>query len=66
LEGCHTLFVNDSHNITGVPSATLAQLFFPEAQARAEKLTGTSTLVSIDAARKLIGFEPEFSVGRWL
>jgi len=66
LEGCHTLFVNDSHNITGVPSATLAQLFFPEAQARAEKLTGTSTMVSIDAARKLIGFEPEFSVGRWL
>jgi len=65
-EGSHALFVNDNHNITGLPSLALAQLFFPEAAARAEDMPGTATLVAIDAARKLIGFEPEFSVGRWL
>ncbi len=65
-EGCHTLFANDSHNITGVPSLFLARLFFPNAHAPAERLPGTSTLVSIDAARRLIGYEPEYSVERWL
>jgi hypothetical protein len=65
-EGCHTLFANDSHNYTGVPSLSLARLFFPEAEAREEHLPGTATLVGIDAARRLIGYEPEHSVGRWL
>jgi NAD(P)-dependent dehydrogenase (short-subunit alcohol dehydrogenase family) len=65
-EGCHTLFVNDSHNMTGVPSLPLARLFFQEAALQEERLTGCSTLVSIEAARALIGFEPEYSVGRWL
>ena len=66
VDGCHTLFVNDSHNYTGVPSVTLARLFLPEAEVREEALPGTASLVSIEAARKLIGFEPEHSVGRWL
>jgi NAD(P)-dependent dehydrogenase (short-subunit alcohol dehydrogenase family) len=65
-DGCHTLFVNDSHNITGVPSLPLAELFFQEANLQKERLPGHATLVSIDAARALIGFEPEHSVGRWL
>ena len=65
FEGSHVLFANDSHNLTGVPSLALAGLLFPEAEPRREMLEGTMTLVSIDAARKLIGFEPEFSVGRW-
>ena len=65
VEGSHVLFVNDSHNITGVPSLILASLLFPEAEPRRVKLDGTNTLVSIDAARRLIGFEPEFSVARW-
>jgi NAD(P)-dependent dehydrogenase (short-subunit alcohol dehydrogenase family) len=65
-EGYHTLFVNDNHSYTGVPSLALSKLFFPEAKLHAEKLSGTSSVVSVDAARKLIGFAPEFSVGRWL
>ena len=65
FEGHHAVFVNDSHNLAGVPSITLAELFFPEARLRREQLEGTRTLVSIDAARKLIGFEPEHSVARW-
>jgi hypothetical protein len=65
-EGCHTLFINDSHNCTGVPSLPLARLFFPEAEVGQERLCGTNALVSIDAARRLIGFEPEHSVEQWL
>jgi nucleoside-diphosphate-sugar epimerase len=65
-EGYHTLFVNDTHNYTGVPTLALAELFFPEAVLHSEKLSGTSTLVSVEAARAFIGFEPEFSVERWL
>ena len=61
-EGSHPLFVNDSHNAVGVPSATLASLFYPEANAN---LRGTDTLVSIEQARSLIGFEPEYSVSRF-
>ena len=65
-EGCHVLFANDSHNITGVPSLELAALFFPESRLKKQALGGTSSLVSIEAARALIGFEPEHSVARWL
>jgi hypothetical protein len=66
LTGSHVLFVNDSHNYTGVPSLALARLFFPESRLGKRELRGTSTLVSIRAARALIGFEPEHSVARWL
>jgi len=60
-EGAHTLFINDSHNWTGIESATLAALFYPDIQMFRKPLVGTETLVSIDRARQLIGFEPEFS-----
>jgi NAD(P)-dependent dehydrogenase (short-subunit alcohol dehydrogenase family) len=66
LEGSHVLFVNDSDNFTGVPSLSLARLFFPESELKVHVLGGTSTLVSIEAARSLIGFKPEHSVARWL
>jgi hypothetical protein len=65
-DGCHTLFVNDSHNMTGVPSLPLAELFFQEAELQRERLGGYATLVSTDAAQALIGFEPEHSIGRRL
>jgi nucleoside-diphosphate-sugar epimerase len=59
--GAHTLFINDSHNWSGIPSATLAELFYPDVKTFKKPLVGTETLVSIDRARQLIGFEPEFS-----
>jgi len=62
--GCHPIFVNDDHNVAGVASEELARLFFPEA-GRARPLVGTESLVSIERARGLIGFQPEHSVGRW-
>jgi NAD(P)-dependent dehydrogenase (short-subunit alcohol dehydrogenase family) len=61
-EGSHALFVNDSHNATGIDSETLARVFFPEVKARVHPLHGTETLVSIDRARALLGIEPEHSL----
>ena len=61
FSGSHTLFINDSHNWTGVDSSVLAELFYPEVKEFKKKLVGTDTLISIDRARELIGFEPEYS-----
>ncbi len=59
--GSHILFINDSHNWTGVESAVLAAYFYPDVKQLKKELTGTESLVSIDRARQLIGFEPEFT-----
>jgi len=64
-QGSHPLFVNDSHNATGIDSETLVQVFFPEVEARKHPLPGTKTLVSIDKARALLGFEPQYSLSTW-
>lgn len=64
--GSHKLFINDSHNWTGVESSTLARLFYPDVNTFQKDLRGTETLVSIDHARALIGFEPEYSFDKGL
>ena len=68
-EGSHVLFVNDSHNSLLADTETLLRLFYPEVARRARPIRGCESLVSIDRARELIGFEPEFSVAdvsrRW-
>lgn len=63
-DGCHVLFINDSHNRTGVESRTLVELFYPDASWK-RPVAGTEALVSIDKARSLIGYEPEYSVSRF-
>jgi len=65
FEGSEVVYAHDEHNITGLPSATLASLFFTEATLDESRLRGTHTLISIEKARKLLGFEPEYSVARW-
>jgi len=65
FEGCHPLFINDSHNITGLETETLLSLFYPEVTARTRPIAGNEALVSIDKARQLIGFEPEYSINQW-
>ncbi len=65
-EGSHVMFIIDSHNRTGVPSRTLAELFYPEVTTWKRPVDGTATLVSIDRARALLGFEPEYSAARFL
>ena len=62
-EGSHALFVNDSVNRYLLDSRELARLFYPEAEIRA-CLTGTASLVSIDRAHSLIGFEPKHTMDR--
>jgi hypothetical protein len=59
-QGSHALFVNDSENIVGIPSAELAASFFPQIRLYKTPLDGFKCLVSIDRARQLIGFEPVY------
>jgi nucleoside-diphosphate-sugar epimerase len=61
-DGSHALFINDQHNSMGYDSKALAHLFFPELSDTDIALAGSSSLVSIEKARSLIGFEPEYSV----
>ncbi len=63
-EGSHPLWVNDSHNSAGVPTQTLAELFYPDVPLKRD-LVGTESLVSINKARALLGFEPEYSISQW-
>jgi nucleoside-diphosphate-sugar epimerase len=60
-EGSHPLFINDAENIVGLGSRGLAEVFYPEVTEWKKQLQGTESLVSIDAARRLIGYEPEHS-----
>lgn len=66
VQGSLPIYVNDSQNITGIPSEILAEVFFPATQRRSRPLKGTESLVSIDRARALLGFEPKFSLSSWL
>jgi nucleoside-diphosphate-sugar epimerase len=61
-EGAHPLFINDDHNTLLYDARALARLFFPHVTALKSDLSGTQSLVSIERARALIGFQPEYSV----
>jgi NAD(P)-dependent dehydrogenase (short-subunit alcohol dehydrogenase family) len=63
FEGSHAVYVNDDHNWTGLESRALAARYHPGAVCA--DVPGTTSLVSIEAVRRLIGFAPEFSVERW-
>lgn len=61
--GSQVLFVNDDQNWTGVASSVLAELFYPDVKNLKKPLVGLDTLVSIDRAKQLIGFEVEYTFG---
>jgi nucleoside-diphosphate-sugar epimerase len=63
VSGSHTLFINDRLNWTRIETRVLAELFYPDVQVFKKPLPGCESLVSIDRARALIGFEPEYSFG---
>ena len=63
-EGSNPLFVNDSENIVGIPSLKLATTFFPQILQYKTALEGYRALVSIERARQLIGFEPEYHLAK--
>lgn len=60
-DGAHTLFVKDTHNSIGLPSQDLVTYCFPGVKTWKRPISGTESLVSIDKARALIGFNPEYS-----
>jgi hypothetical protein len=61
-EGSHPLYINDSENAAGIDSERLIETFFPGVTARTHPLQGRESLVSIDRARALIGFEPVYHI----
>ena len=60
--GSEVLFINDSHNSLMYDTEKLLGVFFPEVAGRSRAIQGSESLMSIDKARALIGFEPEYSV----
>ncbi len=64
-DGAHAVFINDHHNSLGYDSKSLVRFFFPEVSESAIAVSGSEALVSIEKARALIGFDPEYSVGNW-
>jgi nucleoside-diphosphate-sugar epimerase len=65
LQGSHRLFIVDSHNRAGIPSRTLAEIFYPSVTTWKKPVEGTGSLVSIDRARALLGYEPQYSAARF-
>jgi hypothetical protein len=59
-QGSHAAFINDDHNYLGLPSEELIKVWFPDVTTRKRPLSSTESLVSIDYARELIGFEVKF------
>lgn len=57
-EGAHPLFANSDKNSLNVDSEMLLGMFFPDVTERSKPIHGADTLVSIDRAQDLIGFEP--------
>ena len=60
--GSHPLFCNDSENAAGIDSEQLVQVFFPDVTGRTHPLQGRETLVSIDKARVVLGYEPKHHI----
>ncbi len=60
FEGSHALFINATNNSLNYDSQTLQRVFYPELAP--QNLTGAQAFVSIEKARALIGFEPEYDV----
>jgi nucleoside-diphosphate-sugar epimerase len=60
--GSHNLFINDTYNFLDYDSRTLARLFFPELTEWKQAIAGSEALFSINRARELIGFEPQYSL----
>lgn len=58
--GSHNVIVAAADTIMDRPSAELLDEVFPDAERRRD-ITGNETLLSIDAARELLGYVPEHS-----
>lgn len=61
-EGSHPLFINARRNSLGLSVAEIAKLYAPDSPVVHESHEGDDTIVSIDRARSLIGFEPQWAI----
>jgi UDP-glucose 4-epimerase len=62
FEGSHPLFVVNDQNWSGYNSQKLIDLFFPNVKTMKREIQGAATMVSIEKARSLIGFKPEYYI----
>ncbi len=60
IEGSYPLFINHHKNWYNYDSQILVQALLPEVGQFTKEIQGTDTLVSINKARALINFQPEF------
>jgi nucleoside-diphosphate-sugar epimerase len=58
--GFDTFVIANADTVVDRPSAELAAEFFPNVELK-RPVSGTETLLSIDKARRLLGFEPAYS-----
>ncbi len=58
--GVEAFVIANADTVMSTPSAQLAATYFPDVEVRG-KLAGTQTLLSIDKARRLLGYEPQHS-----
>jgi UDP-glucose 4-epimerase len=58
--GCEVFIIANADTVMSTPSAELAATVFPDVEVRGE-LSGTVTLLSIDKARRVLGYEPAHS-----
>ena len=61
-EGSHPLFINARRNSLGLPLAEIAPLYGPPTPPVRTGRPGDDTVVSIERARELIGFEPKWEL----
>ena len=60
LPGFETFVIANADTVVGVPSAELAATYFPNVELK-RPVTGNETLLSIDKAKRMLGFEPAHS-----
>lgn len=60
FEGSEAVYITDATNFIGIPSRDLVEVWFPEVTTWRAPVEGPASLVSIERARALIGFEPAF------
>ena len=58
--GRDVFVIANADTVMSTPSADLAAAVFPDVELRGE-VTGTRTLLSIDKARRVLGYEPQHS-----
>jgi len=57
-----TFFITADENWTGIESRSLISHFFPETARIAESIVGAASLISSEKAKKMLGYQPSYSV----